>query len=991
MDKITPNSMQWKQTPATANRQASSGEKPIFAAANDQVSITGSPATPVLNKASAHNGVVNNVAATPVAGNSTPQTATLHNTASPVRLTLEGPVTPLVNRAASSIDAVTALSEEIEDAQVIRGDSEDKSVWVPSASSTLVHTPKTKENMERLAAAISSGEFTLLTGETGAGKTAVVKYMAHLTNSPLRRVNLHDQTDEVELFGGYKPGADGGFVWKDGTITSAIRHGHWLLLDELNLADQAVLERMNPLLDGDGYIVLTEKEDKERVQVHPNTRIFATQNPASYEGRKELSAAMFDRFQRKIYMRRLPDNELVEVLRKDFQSDSIVEEVASKVGDVSRKAKKVLRSNILSAKDDITVLSPNTVRNLEAVVGNSDKKTLKEVMNGVVRGMNSGKSTVEILDSLPIAPKTRQILDAYLQVAAAPPEPIIEDSVLLQMSMFHNKMVESAETRLIGKKGGPYPFTLRDLLKLSKRIKQYHAIDPTANQFQLAWSQARDVYMDRFMLEADRQKVDNFLQTFFGDPKINRAGEPVINRTLTTMQTEGDKLRVGDTLLNINPDGGPYVPTAKSKLVPTPGTVKKLNRLARGVAMDEPILLVGPTAAGKTSLVRWLAHETNNEFRRVNLSNHTDTSELIGGFYPAVEIDFELAKKAVNAIENDAAIGPKFKETVAALGQEVQDGVAELKAGNEDAQDGVREAIGLILSNEELRDHIELHGDEAMKMRKDLEGAFRTVAGKFEWRDGIIVTAMKKGQWIVLDEINLAEPAVLEGLNSLLDGDRSLVLTAHLGEKVKAHSNFRAFGTMNPATSEYGGRKKLSPAMRNRFTESWFPEILEKSEVQLIATTWIEDFKEDAKKTLKEFRDLKASGVKPNRQLQYRALAAQAFMKADTSNLAETVTDFQLKMKEKSNRQGGQTPELPTAKKDGYHYTLRGMRSFLKYIKANVGLPKKNPDDPSDKSLRKDLKDVFREGVVSYFADGLSRPEDQQSVQAMGEEYAERL
>ena len=62
----------------------------------------------------------------------------------------------------------------------------------------------------------------VLTGETGAGKTAAVKFMAHLTNRPLRRVNLHDQTDETELFGGYVPGADGGFVWKDGVITSAI-------------------------------------------------------------------------------------------------------------------------------------------------------------------------------------------------------------------------------------------------------------------------------------------------------------------------------------------------------------------------------------------------------------------------------------------------------------------------------------------------------------------------------------------------------------------------------------------------------------------------------------------------------------------------------------------------------------------------------------------------------------------------------------------------
>lgn len=987
MDTIKAK-IQWNHQPKTANRPASSQQTPPFIA-GDQVSITGAGAPPVLNQTNAVNSTAHRTAASPAVSAGAPNTANVHNTASPVTLSIDGPVSPLVNRPASDANLVAAVTEEIESALVIDGESADKAVWVPSASSTLVHTPKTKENMERLAAAISSGEFTLLTGETGAGKTAVVKYMAHLTNSALRRINLHDQTDEVELFGGYKPGADGGFVWKDGTITSAIRHGHWLLLDELNLADQAVLERMNPLLDGDGYIVLTEKEDKERVKVHPNTRIFATQNPASYEGRKELSAAMFDRFQRKVYMNRLPDNELVEVLRKDFQSDSIVGAVGDKVGGISSRAGAVLRANIMAAKEDITQLSPNTVRNLEAVVGNSDKDTLKEVMNGVVRGLNSGKNTTEILDSLPIAPKTRQILDAYVDVAKDPPESIIEDSVLLQMSMFHNQMVEAAETRLIGKKGGPYPFTLRDMLKLSKRIKHYHAVDPTQNQFQLAWSQARDVYMARFMTETDRESVDNFLQTFFGDPKINRSGAPELNMKLTTMQSDGLKVRIGDTVLDINPEGGPYVPGEKSKLIDTPGTVAKLNRLARAVAMDEPTLLVGPTAAGKTSLVRWLAHETNNEFRRVNLSNHTDTSELIGGFYPAVEVDIELAKKALAAIENDPALGKEMKKTLDHLGKDTIAAMDSLRSADESAKDQIRESLGLILSSSEMRAAFELSGDAGMEKRAALEGAFRTVPGKFEWRDGIIVEAMKKGQWIVLDEINLAEPAVLEGLNSLLDGDRSLVLTAHLGEKIQAHPNFRAFATMNPATSEYGGRKKLSPAMRNRFTESWFPEINEKSEIKMIADAWVNEFKEDAKQTLKDYQALPKEAR--TRQMSYKAIAAQAFLKSDLDNLSEVVTDFQMTMRNKSRRQNGQTPELPTAKKDGYHYTLRGMRSFLKYIKANVGRKKKNPDDPKDNSLKKDLKDVFREGVVSYFADGLSRAEDRQLVTALGNEYAEKL
>lgn len=52
--------------------------------------------------------------------------------------------------------------------------------------------------------------------------------------------------------------------WVDGVVTEAVRKGQWLLLDEINLADPAVLERINPLMDGDGFLVLTEKEIRRR-------------------------------------------------------------------------------------------------------------------------------------------------------------------------------------------------------------------------------------------------------------------------------------------------------------------------------------------------------------------------------------------------------------------------------------------------------------------------------------------------------------------------------------------------------------------------------------------------------------------------------------------------------------------------------------------------------------------------------------------------------
>ena len=78
-----------------------------------------------------------------------------------------------------------------------------------------------------------------------------------------------------------------------------------------------------------------------------------------------------------------------------------------------------------------------------------------------------------------------------------------------------------------------------------------------------------------------------------------------------------------------------------------------------------------------------------------------------------------------------------------------------------------------------------------------------------------MVEAVRKGYWVILDELNLAPSEVLEALNRLLDDNRELHIV-ETQKVIKARPNFRIFATQNP-TEGYGGRKELSEAFKNRF------------------------------------------------------------------------------------------------------------------------------------------------------------------------------
>ena len=175
-------------------------------------------------------------------------------------------------------------------------------IEIPVGSGTSPYMPKIAgkfidhgDIIKTLAIGIRDNLPILIMGESGTGKTSAIRYLAHESKRGLRRVNLNGGTTADELVGRLLIN-DKGTYWVDGILTEAMRAGDFLVLDEINAALPEVLFVLQSIMDDDGYLVLTEKADKEIVHKHPDFRLFATCNPPEYAGTKEMNKALLSRF-----------------------------------------------------------------------------------------------------------------------------------------------------------------------------------------------------------------------------------------------------------------------------------------------------------------------------------------------------------------------------------------------------------------------------------------------------------------------------------------------------------------------------------------------------------------------------------------------------------------------------------------------------------------------------------------------------------------------
>ncbi|KAI9911746.1 hypothetical protein PsorP6_009691 [Peronosclerospora sorghi] len=252
---------------------------------------------------------------------------------------------------------------------------------------------------------------------------------------------------------------------------------------------------------------------------------------------------------------------------------------------------------------------------------------------------------------------------------------------------------------------------------------------------------------------------------------------------------------------------------------------KSLRRLfalvGRCLQNEEPVLLVGETGCGKTTVCQLYSILFAQPLHILNCHQHTETSDFLGCLRP-VRGKERTAQELEEALTDFAVISDESIDE------------QESKQRRGDAR-----AMGLtaLLSKYEHARASVLAGDsiQQKKLIEQIDTLKRRFQSIFEWVDGPLVESMKKGNLILIDEINLAEDAVLERLNSVLEPSRTLLLAEKGGDQVEeivAHPTWRVMATMNPGGDF--GKRELSPALRNRFTEIWVPALSDLDDIATI-------------------------------------------------------------------------------------------------------------------------------------------------------------
>ncbi|KAJ8270795.1 hypothetical protein GJAV_G00119370 [Gymnothorax javanicus] len=379
--------------------------------------------------------------------------------------------------------------------------------------------------------------------------------------------------------------------------------------------------------------------------------------------------------------------------------------------------------------------------------------------------------------------------------------------------------------------------SLRDLLKWCERITNnfsstssatahfvfLEALDCFTAMLSSPESRLRMAEAIGSRLNISKEKTQHFCQMYLPNIAVTESLVTVGRASLSCRQSEAVRLC-----------------TERQTFAATRPSSVLLEQLAVCVNKGEPILLVGETGTGKTSTVQHLASLTGHKLRVVNMNQQSDTADLLGGYKPVDhklillplrEAFEDLFSQTYSRKQNETFLG---HVQTCFRGKRWQD---LLKLMDHVCKSALTKELQKKPDVADLKEKWEALALRVSQTQEQIRASESALV--FAFVEGTLAQAVKRGEWILLDEINLAAAETLECLSGLLEGSAGSLVLLERGdmEPLVRHPNFRLFACMNPATDV--GKRNLPLGIRNRFTELFVDELENEADLRILVADYL--------------------------------------------------------------------------------------------------------------------------------------------------------